>query len=73
MAIGTPIQMRSPECLCRSLNVSSAMPDLSSSPNPSATIQTYCSLIARQRQIETEAAHKFERDPAIFGGKKPNQ
>jgi hypothetical protein len=28
---------------------------------------------ARQRQIETEAARKFERDPAIFGGKKPNR
>jgi hypothetical protein len=28
---------------------------------------------ARQRQIETEAARKFERDPDIFGGKKPNR
>src|ERR1700746_3043768 len=29
-----PSQSRSPECLCRPLNLSSAMPDLSSSPKP---------------------------------------
>src|SRR5437870_5249673 len=40
-------QTRSPECLCRSLNVSSAIPDLSSSPKPSAIIRSYCSLVAR--------------------------
>jgi hypothetical protein len=38
--------MRSPECLWRSLKVSSAMPDLSSSPNPSATMRSYWSLVA---------------------------
>ncbi len=31
----------------RSLKVSSAIPDLSSSPRPSATIRSYCSLVAR--------------------------
>src|SRR6266403_3832696 len=42
-----PSQRRSPECLCRPLNVSSAMPDLSSSPKPSAIMRSYCSLVAR--------------------------
>src|ERR1043166_9351461 len=37
---------RSPECLCRSLKVSSAIPDLSSSPKPSAIMRSYCSLVA---------------------------
>src|SRR4029453_2695482 len=36
---------RFPECLCRSLNVSSARPDLSSSPNPSLIIASYCCLV----------------------------
>src|SRR5258708_5391498 len=36
-----------PRDLCRSLNVSSAIPDLSSSPKPSAIIRSYCSLVAR--------------------------
>ncbi len=40
-------QTRSPECLCRSLKVSSAIPDLSISPRPSATMRSYCSLVAR--------------------------
>src|SRR5947208_15480060 len=40
-------QTRSPECLCLSLNVSSATPDLSSSPKPSAIMRSYCSLVAR--------------------------
>ncbi len=39
--------MRLPECLWRSLKVSSATPDLSSSPNPSATMRLYWSLVAR--------------------------
>src|SRR5437764_7982714 len=38
---------RSPECLCRSLKVSSAIPDLSSSPRPSAIMRSYCSFVAR--------------------------
>src|ERR1043166_8745241 len=38
---------RSPECLCRSLKVSSAIPDLSSSPRLSAIMRSYCSLVAR--------------------------
>jgi hypothetical protein len=41
------LHMRSPECLWRSLKVSSATPDLSSSPNPSATMRSYWSLVAR--------------------------
>src|SRR5438270_1396841 len=40
-------QTRSPKCLCLSLNVSSAIPDLSSSPKPSAIMRSYCSLVAR--------------------------
>src|SRR5207245_9987732 len=40
-------QTRSPECLCLSLNVSSAIPDLSRSPKPSAIMRSYCSLVAR--------------------------
>src|SRR5437870_9169634 len=40
-------QTRSPECLCLSLKVSSAIPDLSSSPKPSAIMRSYCSLVAR--------------------------
>src|ERR1044072_2698957 len=43
------IYTRLPECLCRSLKVSSAIPDLSSSPSPSAIIRSYCSLVARAR------------------------
>ena len=38
---------RLPECLWRSLKVSSAMPDLSRSPRPSAIMRSYCSLVAR--------------------------
>jgi hypothetical protein len=38
---------RSPDCLWRSLNVSSAMPDLSRSPRPSAIMRSYCSFVAR--------------------------
>src|SRR3981081_3218443 len=37
---------REPERLCRSLKVSSAIPDLSSSPKPSAIMRSYCSLVA---------------------------
>src|SRR5262249_17748252 len=33
--------------LCRSLKVSSAIPDLSSSSSPCAIIRSYCSLVAR--------------------------
>ena len=55
------------ECLRRSLNVSSAMPDLSSSPRPSAIMRSYCSLVARERQIETEIERQLENDPAVFG------
>src|SRR5437764_3247159 len=40
-------QTRSPECLCLSLKVSSAIPDLSSSPKPSVIMRSYCSLVAR--------------------------
>src|ERR1700724_1128351 len=38
---------RSPGCLYRSLNVSSAIPDLSSSPRPGAIMRSYCSFVAR--------------------------
>src|ERR1043166_4439980 len=49
MAVKSPhplIYTRSPECLCRSLKVSSAIPDLSSSPSPSAIMRSYCSFVA---------------------------
>ena len=41
------IQTRFPECLWRSLKVSSAIPDLSSSPRPSEIMASYCCLVAR--------------------------
>src|SRR5436305_11171203 len=41
------IHTGSPECLWRSLKVSSAMPDLSRSPRPSAIMRSYCSFVAR--------------------------
>jgi hypothetical protein len=50
---------RLPECLWRSLKVSSAMPDLSRSPRPSAIVRSYYSLVARERQIETEFTREF--------------
>ena len=35
--------------------------------SPSTIMRSYCSLIARERQKETEIAREFERDPLILG------
>ena len=44
--------MRLPDGLCRSLNVSLAMPDLSRSPRRSAIMWSYCSFVARARAVD---------------------
>ena len=45
------------------------MPDLSSSPKPSAIIRVVLLLgRARERQIETQIFRQLKRDPAVFGG-----
>ena len=64
-----PIQTRSPECLWRDLKVSSAMPDLSSSPKPSAIISSYCSLVARASGRSSPVlVGELECDAAVLGG-----